>query len=149
MNYSETSIGTVIVGGVAGERSAAGQRHEDATALHRGVVLMGRRTAGQFAGRSISEAVHFLLDDLLLRHTESASCPPVVRFEVVPRRHTPPWLLTQLGRDASIIDGGKVSMRGITAARTPTSGQRQIVAQQAKVPAQRAKFRHQRLIEFT
>jgi hypothetical protein len=74
---------------------------------------MGRRTAGQFAGRWISEAVHFLLDDLLLRHTESASCSQVVRCEVGQRRHSPTWLLTQLGRDASIIDGGKVSMRGI------------------------------------
>ncbi len=82
------------------------QWHQLDTALNDGATLIDVRNPAEFAAGSIPGAVNVPLDTLRERHGEFPTGSIVVHCQVGQRGHTAARLLTQLGHDATNLDGG-------------------------------------------
>jgi NADPH-dependent 2,4-dienoyl-CoA reductase/sulfur reductase-like enzyme/rhodanese-related sulfurtransferase len=95
------------------------QWHQLASALQSGATLVDVRSAAEHAAGSIPGAINVPLDDLRDRHRELPSGPLVVHCQVGQRGHTAARILTQLGHDATNLDGGYSTWAaGTTSSRT-------------------------------
>lgn len=96
------------------------QWHQLDAALHAGATLIDVRNPAEFAAGSIPGAVNMPLDELRARHGELPAGPLVVHCQVGQRGHTAARLLTQLGYDATNLDGGYLTWTAGTTSTPPT-----------------------------